>query len=278
MKCVECGQITLDEPIDKPLPELAKLPIMQKGEGSNSPFTLVPASQSIALRHLLTYASGMTYDMMDPTVMAWRACHGEGTVAMLGNITGEGWKCGTSLDWASLLVGRLNNTTLGEHAEKNIFKPLGMALATFHMAQKPSVVERLIHLLKNSPVLLENEAVDLLFTPQNADGSSAHQELMARNDSTYRLFVGGSAEELKFNHGLGGFLVTDDIDNPAYYNPKANSTLTWSGLPNLAWSVNREKDRALKHATQIFLWGDEKNHDLTQAFETAVWRNLDSVA
>lgn len=83
MKCVECGQITLDEPIDKPLPELAKLPIMQKGEGSNSPFTLVPASQSIALRHLLTYASGMTYDMMDPTVMAWRACHGEGTVAML---------------------------------------------------------------------------------------------------------------------------------------------------------------------------------------------------
>lgn len=96
----------------------------------------------------------------------------------------------------------------------------------------PDYTCALADLLKNSPVLLENEAVDLLFTPQNADGSSAHQELMARNDSTYRLFVGGSAEELKFNHGLGGFLVTDDIDNPAYYNPKANCRLGRFGSSN----------------------------------------------
>lgn len=333
LQCVERGQITLDGPVDKLLSELTELPIIEASadNAEKPPYTLKPAKKSITLRHLLTHTSGTCYEVMDPSVAAWRTDRGEGPKWMIGKVVeafstprifeaGESWSYGTSLDWAGLLVGRLNKTTLGEYVEQHIFSPLGMNSTTFHLEQKPHVREELMtmfargpggellpgssriladpapeemggtglyssvpdytrvlaDLLKESLVVLKKETVDMMFTPQLAEGTRAHSALIREDRNTYRLMVGGTSRGLNISFGLGGLVILDDIEKPDYYKPKG--TLTWSGLPNLVWAVNREKGLALMYATQIVPWGDEKSHALTQAFETAVWRNLSKSA
>ncbi|KAF2807274.1 beta-lactamase/transpeptidase-like protein [Mytilinidion resinicola] len=162
LQCVERGQITLDEPTDKLLPELDALPLIEPAEDDEHPFKLKAATRKITLRHLLTHASGVCYDIMDPSVMAWRASRGEESMAVKPDIlkaftfprlfeAGEGWSYGTSVDWAGFLVGRLNKTTLEEYCDENIFKPLGMDSTTWRLDKKPAVAERLMPISLRAP-------------------------------------------------------------------------------------------------------------------------------
>ena len=48
---------------------------------------------------------------------------------------GTSWEYGAGLDWAGVMVGRANNTTLEGFMVENIWKPLGIVNATFHPSQ-----------------------------------------------------------------------------------------------------------------------------------------------
>ena len=168
LQCVERGLITLDEPIDKYLPELAQQPILITETATTSPdatqepsapadikFRLEPAKSKITLRQLLTHTSGLSYDLMDPRIQAWRKSRGEDPSGMSGKLLegfstplvhspGTSWCYGSSYDWAGLLVGRLNSTTFGEYLEQNMFTPLGMKATTFHLEKAEHVREKLV--------------------------------------------------------------------------------------------------------------------------------------
>jgi len=75
LQLVERGQFKLDDPIDAVLPELASQPIIK--QNSDGTFDLRKANDSITLRHFLTHSAGTTYDMLDPTLLAWRDSRGE---------------------------------------------------------------------------------------------------------------------------------------------------------------------------------------------------------
>jgi CubicO group peptidase (beta-lactamase class C family) len=71
---------------------------------------------------------------------------------------GEGWEYSTGVDWAGLMVERVNgNITLDEYMKKNVWAPLGIELLTFHPYQNPEVKARLGLLL----VTLENAETKL---------------------------------------------------------------------------------------------------------------------
>jgi CubicO group peptidase (beta-lactamase class C family) len=127
-------------------------------------------------------------------------------------------------------------------------------------------------LLKTSPTLLRKETVDQLFSPQFAEGSSALAGLKANGEFAYKCALDNSMEGVKPNQGLGGLLLMEDVKRDVYFKPKG--TLSWTGLPNLLWSVNRERGLALMVAMQTLPWADRKSFDLVARFETAVWRNL----
>ena len=55
---------------------------------------------------------------------------------------GDGWTYGVGIDWAGHLVEVLTGQTLGEYMEEHMFKPLGMASSTFHIADRPDLAER----------------------------------------------------------------------------------------------------------------------------------------
>jgi CubicO group peptidase (beta-lactamase class C family) len=155
LQCVERGQITLDEPVSKYLPELAAPQIVALDPEAEGGFTLTPAKTAITLRHLLTHTSGNSYEWGDPKLGAWRKAQPPPAPEDAGKMSklyltpllfepGQGWVYGGSLDWAGEIVGRLNNTTLGGYMEEHVFKPLGMTETTFHLDQRPDLKAKLV--------------------------------------------------------------------------------------------------------------------------------------
>lgn len=123
-------------------------------------------------------------------------------------------------------------------------------------------------LLKDSSTILKPTTIDALFMPQFATDTAAHKAMSALGEWTWGPITGRSAEGVVPNHGLGGFIATHDIVRKNYFKPKG--TLSWSGMPNLAWNVNRERGLATFFATQVMPWNDEKSQELGAAFETAI--------
>lgn len=332
LQAVERGILTLDDPIDKHIPELASQPIIQAKEGTDPPFILTPATKPITIRHLLTHSSGFGYDVMHPLLAAWRTSRGQkaGEVHRLDIVndygvprlfeSGEGYIYGPSLDFAGLVLGRVTGSSLGQWCTENVFKPLGMESTTFRLLENPGFNERLMRmstrkgdgtledgpeqvfaidpvdeaggvgsyscawdytrvladLMKASPTLLTKESVDLLFTPQFADGSASFKALQAAKG--FGVFDGwlglplSEGADLQYNHGLGGLVIVEDIQSEKYFKPKG--TLTWGGMPNLLWAVNREKGIGLLFATHVLPWGDVETQRLWKVFENEVWRNF----
>jgi len=126
--------------------------------------------------------------------------------------------------------------------------------------------------LKESPVTLRKETMDLMFTPQFEEGSKLQKSMW---DIACAPCVGRSMEGVTPNQGLGGFLTTHDINREGFFKPKG--TLGWHGMANLAWNSNREKGLAYFFATQVIPWGDETSENLIKEFEAAVWQAYKNV-
>ncbi|KFY21680.1 hypothetical protein V493_07204 [Pseudogymnoascus sp. VKM F-4281 (FW-2241)] len=92
LQCIECGLITLDEPVSSVLPELSDLELI----------TLTVTESPLRIR-------GLEYDIMDPTIMAWRSSKGEQPKTLAGTVVdaqlvplkfepGEGWAYSGGID------------------------------------------------------------------------------------------------------------------------------------------------------------------------------------
>ena len=135
MQLVERGKLTLDEPVSKHLPELAKLEVLEGFDGAGKPM-LRPARTPVALKHLLTHTSGFAYDTWDADMVKWNMLHPvpPGTVAPLTPLVfepGTRWQYGTSLDWTGKLVEAVSGQTLEAYFQANILGPLGMRDTSF---------------------------------------------------------------------------------------------------------------------------------------------------
>lgn len=325
LQIVERGLVKLEDPLDDQLPELAAQPIIQQKQDET--FEMLKAKRSITLRHLLTHTSGATYAFMDPRLLAWRKSRGESPgISGEGDVAkdcayprayeaGESWAYSTGLDWASLLVSRLAQSSFEEYVEEHIAKPLGITSFTWHLARKPAVAQKVMRmntrqsdgvfvdsrkpfgpmdpksegggggmyasvhdytrvlsdLLKDQPVLLKRSSVDRLFTPQLVAGSNALVNL-SKDQFAVKPALDNSLEGVSMNYTLGGLLLTEDVQRENYFKPKG--TISWTGLPNMLWSINRERGLALFIVLQTLPWADRRSFDLVARFETAVWRNM----
>lgn len=161
LQCVERGQINLDEPVRSILPELEDCQIIHTARsaeanvGSRRESASKPANNKITLRQLLTHTSGLGYDFISPTLMAWRSSHGQAPLGLSGNLItayktpllfepGNGWAYGGGIDWAGELVARLNGTSLEDYIQRNICEPLGITSMTFRLGKHPQLQDRMM--------------------------------------------------------------------------------------------------------------------------------------
>jgi CubicO group peptidase (beta-lactamase class C family) len=318
---VEKGLVDLDEDISRILPELKEPQIITADATHEDGFVLTPATNRVTLRQLLTHTSGVGYGFMSPLITSWRKKVGPPQEELSGLVAktydapllfepGQGWVYGGGIDWAGVMVERLNNgQSLGAYMDEHIWKPFGMKHTTFHLDQHhevrarlvpaalrdaegklipnptptftetvtehsgggglwaivPDYVKVLADLISPEPKLLKVETIDnLLAAPQIPLDSPALLPLIGSRGGA--LAANAAATDAPVNYGCGGMVLTKDSE----VLPKG--TLSWGGLPNLKWFVNREKGVAAMYASQVFPPGDKKSTDLSNEFFKEVMR------
>ncbi|KAK2809260.1 hypothetical protein FQN50_003901 [Emmonsiellopsis sp. PD_5] len=138
-------------------------------------------------------------------------------------------------------------------------------------------VKVLIDLLQDDSKLLSTASKEELFKPQlSAESKIALNFLLYgnyegnKNGEIGEKFLGGLPAGTEVGYSLGGLLVEDA--NGAGSNRRSKGALSWSGLPNLHWMVDREKGVALFYASQLLPPGDVKTSEAFGKFEEAVYQ------
>lgn len=149
LQCINNELIGLDEPVTKILPELADQDVIKADPDGG--LIHEKATTQITPRHLLSHTSGFTYPFLHPLIMKWKKTPDGIKNADSKKIVekfndplifnpGEGWAYGLSLDWAGVLVSRLNKTqNFEDYCNENIWARVGLSAPypTFHISQHP---------------------------------------------------------------------------------------------------------------------------------------------
>lgn len=134
MQLVERGRLHLDEPIDRILPELAALEVLEGFSPSGEP-KLRPAKRPVTLRHLMTHTAGFTYDMWNADMVRYMEQAQIPNIIACQNLTlrtplvfdpGDRWEYGINLDWVGKAVEAASGQSLQDYLQENVFDPLGM--------------------------------------------------------------------------------------------------------------------------------------------------------
>jgi methyl acetate hydrolase len=127
LQLVEQGKFTIEDPVEKYLPQFTKLSVFESFDGGTGNYKLRPATKAVTVRHLLTHTSGLGYPFTDPTTRDFKPRPGEEyPVGPLVFEPGERWLYGTSTDWVGRLVEKVSGQTLEDYFREHIFIPLGM--------------------------------------------------------------------------------------------------------------------------------------------------------
>jgi CubicO group peptidase (beta-lactamase class C family) len=127
MRLVEQKRFTLDDPVEKYLPEFADLKVFESFDHTTGAYRVRPARKSVTVRDLLVHTSGIAYNFTSPIVRDFKPREGECyPVGPLLFEPGERWYYGTSTDWVGRLVEVVSGKTLDAYFREHIFAPLKM--------------------------------------------------------------------------------------------------------------------------------------------------------
>jgi methyl acetate hydrolase len=136
MQLIEQGKLALDDPAEKYLPELAKLPVFDSFDAKTGDYRLHPTSKPMTVRHVFTHTSGLGYPFTSATLRDFKPRAGENyPVGPLLFEPGEKWLYGTSTDVVGRLVEKISGQKLEEYFHQHIFTPLKMNDTSYNVPQ-----------------------------------------------------------------------------------------------------------------------------------------------
>jgi methyl acetate hydrolase len=124
---IEKELITLDEPLNDLLPEMAKIPILDD-EGS-----LRESKAPITLRQLLNHTAGFGYTFSSAKLMAFDTENWEHKDGPRIFEPGTAWQYGTSTYWVGKMVEKISGQDLERYFREHITGPLGMNHTWFNV-------------------------------------------------------------------------------------------------------------------------------------------------
>jgi CubicO group peptidase (beta-lactamase class C family) len=135
----EAGCFDLDEPIARFVPQLADRRVLRPGATSLD--DTEPASRPITIRHLLTHSSGLSYGLLDPGTLLFRAYTVRKVLSaarplstMIDTLAqlplafhpGTSWEYSVATDVLGHLIEVVSGQRLDAFFTERIFEPLGM--------------------------------------------------------------------------------------------------------------------------------------------------------
>lgn len=141
---VEQGRIALDDPIERYIPQLGKRRVLKPAATSID--DTEPARGSITIRHLLSHSSGLSYGLLDPGTLMFKAytermvLHpGKALPEMMDALAalplsfhpGTGWEYSVATDVLGRLVEVISGQRLDVFLRERVFAPLDMVDTMF---------------------------------------------------------------------------------------------------------------------------------------------------
>ncbi|PVH69704.1 beta-lactamase/transpeptidase-like protein [Cadophora sp. DSE1049] len=137
----------------------------------------------------------------------------------------------------------------------------------------PIGYHKILHsILSDDGKLLKSETVDEMFKPQLTDASLTMlmQKLSIKE---LRDIMGGFPAGTKVDLGIGGMINLEDLASG-----RKSGSMTWGGLPNLIWWIDRKGGLASIYGSQVIPPGDPKTFELERLWETELYSKLGSEA
>jgi len=128
----------------------------------------------------------------------------------------------------------------------------------------PDYLTFLLSILRNDGKILPAALVNDIFTPQ-LHGAASDAIWNSLQSPTGNSAAGEICPDIPFNWGLGGLLfMADDVGR------RKKGTISWGGLTNCFWSIDRENGLALAFGTQLLPPGDKRCEGVISEVERAV--------
>jgi CubicO group peptidase (beta-lactamase class C family) len=137
MQLVEQGRLTLDDPAEKYLPELAGLKVIENFDSTTGNYQLRPPASKPTVRNFLTHTSGLAYPF---TSAIWRDFKPRaGEIYPFGGPLlfdpGTRWHYSTSTDVSGRLVEAVSGQKLEDYFREHIFVPLKMNDTSYNVPE-----------------------------------------------------------------------------------------------------------------------------------------------
>ena len=314
MQLVEQGLISLDEPLDKLLPEMAEIPILNEDK------KLIKAKNSITLRHLLTHTAGFGYWFTSERNKDWELIQKELNINEWKFFdkprlfeAGTTFMYGTNTDWVGKVVEKISGLTLELNFRKNISGPLEMNSTWYNL---PKELQNRVVALKRrdfkTQKLIEEENVKVIKKKTFSGGGGLYSspedyakliqcmlnegslnDIKILEPQTFRIMNTKQLVDFKIIHRLVENESTDitprgttdnffdNYDNWTLawaYEESSNirpiGTSYWAGLFNTYYTIDYENEFGLVYFTQILPFNDFQSYDLFSKFEKSVYQNL----
>jgi CubicO group peptidase (beta-lactamase class C family) len=145
----EEGRFTLDDPIEKYIPQLGNRRVLRPGAKALD--DTEPAKRPITIRHLMSHSSGLSYGIFDPGTTIFKAYNERkvldpgATLAQMMDVLAElplvfhpgaSWEYSVASDVVARLVEVVSGRRFDEFIETRILAPLGMADTGFVVPQQ----------------------------------------------------------------------------------------------------------------------------------------------
>ena len=147
MQLVEQGRLSLEDPAEKYLPQLANLKVFESFDARTNAYTVRSAKRAPTVRQMLTHTAGLGYNFTSPILRDFKPRAGETYVAgPLLFDPGEQWLYSSGIDWAGRIVEKLSGKNLETYFRDHIFGPLGMSDTSYSVPDDRKRRMTLVHL------------------------------------------------------------------------------------------------------------------------------------
>jgi methyl acetate hydrolase len=310
MQLVEQGKFTLDDPVQKYLPQFARVPKFVSFDAVTGAYSVQPATNAVTVRHLFTHTSGIGYNFLSPILRDFRPRSGETyPVGPLLFEPGERWFYGESLDQGlGKLIEKVSGQSLEDYFREHIFTPLGMADTFYNVPQEK--VARLIPVHRRqsdgtiangpnppNPIFpqprggggLASTAADylrltrMILNDGSLDGARILKAdtvaAMARNQIGA---LGVAALKTAMPERSADFTFIADgrdkwglgflITADSLPGKRSAGSLSWAGLNNTYFWIDREREKSGVIMMQLLPFADPQALTLYDAFERGVYQ------
>lgn len=302
---VERGALSLDGPAGKVVPELGAVQVLLTDGSSRAP------DQPVTLRSLLTHTAGFAYAFTDPLMDAYmkdRAGTDPGLHVPLVCDPGGRWQYGINTDWAGVLVEASSGRDLATYMGAEILGPLGMADTGFAVEQRLEDRLATVHVRGQGGAWTEMPgAMDMrmTFRDRKVDGGGGGLTSTAQDYARFLRLMLGEGDGIVGAEGMTGLTtnqigpivagawksyapaVSNDIDLTADGTTRhtlgfllsgrdsptgaAAGTLSWAGIFNSYYWIDRARGVAGATFSQFFPFMDAAAWQLHEDFQRAVY-------